>query len=195
MINNIMCVTSGLITMFSILAGRSRTPAPELPHTGGHLSTLDGLSIDHFLPSRSDVNRVKETLVDIISRTLTEYVTGLVPLAKVVPKHTLHQYSSEMATKSEVYTLDVLMKNEAKHDDMIDIMRTLQGYLGEGYSEDRRVVCGGDQLTCERQVGAQRLCSCANSSVECLQLFEPVSEDWHCLVSLLRVSNKLIAGI
>ena len=175
-----------MVHMFSLLAGRSRTPAPELSHSGGGgLLTLDRLSTECFLPSSSDVSSVKNNLVDIISRTLTHYITGLVPFAKVVPKHILHQYSREMAQKSEVYTLDVLMKNEAKHADMIDIMRILQGYLGRGYSDEKRVVCGGDQLTCERQ---ERLTRCADSVAECIELLEPVSEDWHCLVSLLRVS-------
>lgn len=177
-----------LVHMFSLLAGRSRTPAPHLLHSGGSLSVLSGLLIDDFLPSNSDVNAVKENLVHIISRVLTRYITGLSPLAKVTPKHILHKYSREMAQKSEVYTLDVMMKNEAKHADMIAIMRKLQEFLGKDYSEERRVVCGGDQLTCERQVGSQRLSRCADSMAERLELLEPVSEDWHCLVSLLRVS-------
>lgn len=176
-----------LVHMFSILAGCSRTPAPDLPHNCSSLSVLDELSSSHFLPSEGDVSAVKCNLVFIVSRILTKYITGLSSLAKFVPKHILHQYSREMSQKSQVCTLDVLMKNEAKHADMIDIMRTLQGYLGEDYNEDRRVVSGGDLMTCERQVGAQRLTRCANSRSERLELLEPVAEDWHCLVSLLRV--------
>ena len=178
-----------LIHMFSLVVGRSRTPAPELLHSGGDLSALDRLSSSFVLPSKMDVNAVRDNLVSIVSRIITSYITGLAPLAKFVPKHILHQYSREMSMKSEVFTLDILMKNEAKHDDMIDIMRTLQDYLGKDYNEERRVLCGGDQLTCERQVGAQRLTRCADSLTECLQLLEPVSEDWHCLVSFLRVSS------
>lgn len=178
-----------LLHMVSLIAGRSRTPAPELSHTGGSdLSILDRLSHLDFLPSSIDVSSVKKNLVEIVSRTLTKYVPGLVPLAKFVPNHILHRYSTQMAEKSEVYLLDVMMKNESKHADMIDIMRTLQGYLGEGYSDERRVASGGDQLTCERQVGAQRLTRCANTLAERLELLEPVSEDWHCFVSILRVS-------
>ena len=48
------------------------------------------------------------------------------------------------------------MKNESKSKDMVDIMTTLQDYLGEDYPDDRPVLSGGDQMTCERQVGAQR---------------------------------------
>ena len=39
---------------------------------------------------------------------------------------------------------------------MIDIMKCMQGYLGDNYPDERKVLSGGDQLMCERQVGAQR---------------------------------------
>ena len=42
---------------------------------------------------------------------------------------------------------------------LVDIMRTIQGYLGEEYDGKRKAVSGGDQLTCERQMGVQRLTS------------------------------------
>ena len=70
-----------------------------------------------------------------------------------------------MSKKSEVFVLDVLMKNEAKYTDMIDIMSAMQGYLGEGYHDGRVVACGGDHLTVE---------------------------DWHALVCLLKVNPILI---
>ena len=144
--------------MFSLIVGRSRTPAPHLPHSGGSLSILD--EPQDFFPSSSDISAVKENLIHIISRLLTTYITGLSHIGKVTPKHILHEYSREMAQKSEVYVLDVMMKNEAKHSDMIDIMRELQGYLGGEYDGERRVACGGDQLTCERQVGSQVVGMC-----------------------------------
>ena len=52
-----------------------------------------------------------------------------------------------------------------------------------------RVLCGGDQLMCERQVGAHRLTRCADTVAECLEILEPVLEDWHA--SFLRVSNDI----
>ena len=57
---------------------------------------------------------------------------------------------------SEVVVLDVLMKNEACGPEMIDIMQSLQGYLGNDYSLEEKVLSGGDQLTCERQESSQR---------------------------------------
>ena len=52
-----------------------------------------------------------------------------------------------MTTKSEVVVLDVLHKNEAKHSDMLQIMKAQQSYLGPEFKST--VFSGGDQLTCE----------------------------------------------
>ena len=72
---------------------------------------------------------------------------------------------------------------------MIDIMHCMQNYLGDDYPSERRVLSGGDQLTCERQVGAQRHTMDGDTVRDRLGLLEPVTEDWHCLVCLLSVRN------
>ena len=79
---------------------------------------------------------MKDNLAVLVGCILTEYFPALVPVSKVVPKHILHQYSAEMSKKSDVVVLDVLMKNEAKNKDMLDIMKTLQDYLGENYPDN-----------------------------------------------------------
>ena len=177
-----------MMHMFSMIVGRSRTPAPELPFTG-QIAQLNGAPPAHFRPCALDVAAVKENLVILVSRTLTEYIPSLAAFSKVVPRHILHRYSIEMSKKSEVAVLDVLMKNEAKHKDMLDIMSTFQGYLGESYPDDRPVLSGGDQLTCERQVGAQRHMMCGNTVRERLEHLRPVVEDWHCLVAFIGVRS------
>lgn len=93
-----------------------------------------------------------------------------------------------MSKKSEVVVMDVLMKDETKHSDMISIMDTFQNYLGSSYDEHRKVLSGGELLTCERQQGSQKHIMCGNTPRECLQILEPVTEDWHCLVTFLEVS-------
>ena len=50
----------------------------------------------------------------IVNRTLTRYISGLVPFAKIVPQHIMHQYSKDMSKKSAVFALDVIMKNERR---------------------------------------------------------------------------------
>ena len=69
------------------------------------------------------------------------------------------------------------MKNEACHSDMIDIMQTMQGYLGKDYPTDNRVAADGDQLTCERQTGSQRHMVDGNTPEERLRVLDPQTED------------------
>ena len=82
-----------------------------------------------------------------------------------------------MSEKSDVVVLDVLMKDETKHSDMISIMETMQNYLGKDYDKKRRVLSGGDLLTCERQQGSQKHMMCGNTPRERLEILEPVAED------------------
>ena len=72
-----------MLHMFSILAGRSRTPAPELPHTGGTLSVLDSLPATDFLPTRSDVVSIKRNLAD--KQEILDEVKFCCPLNKHAP--------------------------------------------------------------------------------------------------------------
>ena len=94
--------------------------------------------------------------------------------------HIPHQYYEEMCEKSETLFLDVLLKQETKHEDMIYIMKEQQKYLGEKFCG--KVLSGGDQLTCERQCSSQRQVICGNTTAEGLRLLEPKSEDWHALM-------------
>ena len=137
------------------------------------------------MPLQEDADKIKGNLVTIVSRVLKQYISGLIPLRNSILKHIRHIYTTEMSRKSEVVVLDVFMKNENKHADMIAIMSALQGHLGSNYNEERKVLSGGDLLTFE---GEQKHMMCGNTLRERLQILEPVVEDWHCLVSLLGVS-------
>ena len=112
--------------------------------------------------------------------------------AKAVPQHIQHQYSAEMGRKSEVIVLDMLMKNEACHGDMIEIMHCMQNYLRSEYPSEKKVLSGGDQLTYEWQVGAQRHTMDGDTVIERLGLLDPVTEDWHCMVCLLSVRTCML---
>ena len=182
-----------LLHMYSILAGRSRVDASELSHTGC-VAPLSQLPADTFLPTSEDFAAVQSNLIVIVSRIITHYIDGLSVLSKSVPQHIQHKYSAEMGKKSEVIVLDVLMKNESSRSDMIDIMKCMQDYLGKEYPSERRVPSGGDQLTCERQVGAQRHTMDGDTIQDRLGILEPVTEDWHCLVCFLSVSLHAITA-
>ena len=180
-----------MMHMFSMLVGRSRTPAPA-SSCWSRKWVQPRTSAARLLPpfeSRHRPSKVQP--VTLVSRVLVQYLPSLAPFAKLVPKHIQHQYSQQMSQRSDVFVLDILMKNEAKHQDMLDIMEAYQKYLEESGCVDR-VLSGGDQLTCERQVGSQRQTMCGLTQRERLNVLEPVVEDWHCLVAFLGVSCCLL---
>ena len=125
-------------------------------------------------------------LTVLAGRIICAYIKCLNHIVGVVPPHIPHKYSDSMSEKSDTYFLDVLTKNEAKHADMVEIMKTMQEYLGEEFPQDKKVLSGGDQLTCERQACAQRHLMDDDTPRDRLQLVEPVLEDWHALMCFLK---------
>ena len=113
---------------------------------------LPQLPAHSFFPTSQNIVAVQRNLVVLDSRIITEYINGLSVFSKAVPQHIQHRYSKGMGTKLEVIVLDVLMMNEASRSDMIDIKHCMQNYLGDDYPSERRVLSGGEQLTCERKL-------------------------------------------
>ena len=107
-----------------------------------------------------------------------------VHIAELVPKHIYHEYSDQMCQKSEVVVVDVLHKNEAKHDDMIELLKAMQKYKGQQIGT---VLSGDDQLTCERQRCSKFHVMDGNSPEDRLDQIESVIEDWHALMCVLKV--------
>ena len=180
-----------MMHMFSVLAVRSRVSSSGL----SKLSRIDDLNLlqpSFFMPSKVDIAHIQRNLVILVSRILCKYIKALAPLSNIPPEHILHKYSKQMAQKSEAHVIDVLMKNEAKGADMLDIMESLQSYLkvGAEFPESLKVLSGGDQLTCERETGAQRHVMDGDTPHDRLQLLEPQCEDWHTLMCFLGVSDK-----
>ena len=178
-----------MIHMYSILAGRSRTQTPTLSRRGV-VGSLTSTPPSFFLPSIEDVKSVKKNLVTLVSRVLTQYISGLSCLSKAVQKHILHKFSKEMSERSEVVVLDVLMKNENCSREKVELMQIMIGYLGKNYNPDDKVASGGDHLTCERQLGAQRHMMDGDTPEERLDILEPQCEDWHSMVCMLGVSTQ-----
>ena len=105
--------------------------------------------------------------------------------------------------------LGILLKSELSYADMISILEELQKYvpvvsstfqtsvLVESEVEEctvtddklHRLIFEGDQLTAARAKGAQRIRSNSERPLDKLEGFEPVCEDWHAKVVLLRVCS------
>ena len=179
-----------MIHMYSLLAVQSRVLSP-VPEATVSVPGFASLPPSAFLPTPQDITAIHDNLMVLVSRVLCKHMKPLSFLSKVLPAHISHRYSSEMAKKSVVVVLDLLQKNETKNTDMLDIMQTMQGYLGEEFCRGHRVLSGGDQLTCERQVNCKRHLMDGDTPWDRMDALEPVTEDWHALLSLFNVSEQL----
>ena len=141
-----------MIHMYSILAGHSRLPETQLSKSGS-VRPLADVSNASFLPTNDEIAAVRRNVRVIVCRILTEYFEQLTLFANAVPKIVPHIYMEEMFRKSDVAIMDVLMKNEAKSGDMLDIMSALT-YLPSNFGDV--VASGGEQLTCQRQRASRR---------------------------------------
>ena len=158
--------------MYILMALRSRVTTSS--DSAVVLPDLARLPTSVYLPSSSDVLQLKKNLVIMVSHILCENIKEISCVAKLVPQHIYHQYSSSVCRKSEVVVLDVLHKNEISNADMLSIMKTQQRYLEDHNST---VLSGGDQLTCERQRCAKTYVMDGDTQEDRLDLLEPVVED------------------
>ena len=102
--------------------------------------------------------------------------------------------------------LGILLKNENKYEDMIDILDHCHRYVpGKIYThhvtvpggesdisfEDKHlltILCGGDQLSAVRARGSKSIRQNSDTSEQRLDGLLPISEDWHGKVVFLEVS-------
>ena len=110
-----------LIHMYSILALHTRVLTSSLAMIGT-TGDLKSTKANSFLPTKDDVHKVKLNLTVLVSDILCTYIKCLQPLAKYAPLHIPHRCYSQMSEVSETCFLDVRLKNEACHSDMIEIM-------------------------------------------------------------------------
>ena len=136
-----------LMHMFSLIAVKDRVAPPSFSGSflGNRLSTPPTLA---SLITIDEVTAMKQNLTVLVSRVLCQYIKCLSHCSSSVAWHIEHIYSKEMASKSDVAVLDVLHLNEAQNSDLYEIMKITE-YLGPEYSDI--VLCGGDQMTTERQ--------------------------------------------
>ena len=145
--------------------------------------------LTEFLLSPAEVLVLEQHYSILLLRVLCSNISFLKPFRKFVPNHILHEYSVEMNQKSEERSLGLIFENENTTDGMATILESLHGYVPDGVA---KVVFGGDQLTCERATGVQRLRQTGRTKSERLDGFLPTAESWHAKMCLMTVSRMFI---
>jgi len=108
------------------------------------------------------------------------------------------QHADKLCAKSEVIALPVIMLDEMKQSDMIEIMEYYENLLTKVYGDNSdlsnlRVHIGGDQLTRDRESSAKRLRATANEACMRFEHLSPITcEFFHLLMKVLEYVFKIL---
>ena len=91
--------------------------------------------------------------------------------------------------------LGVLLRNENRTEDMIEILEEVHQYVPELDGGHRTVFIGGDQLTCERIRGAKNARLQSTTSKERLEGITEKVEDWHALQAYYQVGAYMHTAV
>ena len=83
--------------------------------------------------TEEEVQCTQERYKIFIARLLCECFPSFDFLKDVVPAHTICQYPEEMSSQSIVVPLPVLMKDEKKYADVVDVLDQLESWARELY--------------------------------------------------------------
>ncbi|XP_052268325.1 uncharacterized protein LOC127869710 [Dreissena polymorpha] len=141
------------------------------------------ICVDKFQP---DINMFIENIKILIARQLIEH-PDFKWMELVVPKHTDFLLKEIMSKKTTSFGLPVMLKNESKYEDCVQIMDGYEKYLQEWFTK----AVGGDQLTRVRLDGAKSLQLRAHTKEERFENPCPVVvEMFHRQMDFLHSSGR-----
>ncbi|CAC5418716.1 unnamed protein product [Mytilus coruscus] len=142
---------------------------------------------------------IQNALKVILSRVIVNYCESFNWMKPIIPKHIQHPLQEVMSQKSSIHWLPIMLKNEAKYADCVQIMASYEDHLSTWYRKAGRggdldnlqVPVGGDQLTRVRLQGAKSLRAGAFTAEDRLEHLTPiVVEMFHTLQDFLEKMYK-----
>ena len=84
--------------------------------------------------SGEELKEIRSRYKILIAQHLFTHCTSFQMFKQYMPQETKCHYADEMATKSEVITLPILMKDEKKYAEMVDVLDELENWTEKIYS-------------------------------------------------------------
>ena len=108
----------------------------KLGNTKPPFDDLNKLENTNYLLSKKCLEHMHKELVIIVGTVLVEFFDGLSCLKRVTNAHISHKYSKEMAQRSEIISLPVVLFNQAKYSGVCQYLDWLQEFLLSVYAPD-----------------------------------------------------------
>ncbi|XP_011675168.2 uncharacterized protein LOC105443560 [Strongylocentrotus purpuratus] len=183
------------LNMVKAYAAFDRVPSyllSDTPPTANDILQIDPLL---YLPNDSDEALLREEYTVIVSRILTQLMPCFQRFAEHVKNHIPHPYFKESKQKSKIVPLGVLMKDEAKIYDMVDILQSYHDLVPYQDGEPVTTVLYGDGVRCERARDALNSRRNATNSFDRLEGLHPTIQERHKRGLLLEDTYKLLYDV
>ncbi|CAG2227840.1 unnamed protein product [Mytilus edulis] len=124
----------------------------------------------------------------LVGRIMSE-IPAFKWMKNLLPAHIKHPFMRQMEKQSKVFPLPIMMKNESKHEDCVDIMDSYEDQMCSLFEKatgntdalsNYKVIIGGDQLTKVNLQEVRNLRTLAPTDRKKLVDLQPViCELWH----------------
>ena len=111
-----------------------RVPSKHLPDNGPQ-KNLANCNISKLVSlTKEEVNNIKERYKLLIAKILCQNFPAFKFLHDLIPEHLPNEYLKQMKTKSTVIPFPVLLKDEKKYADVVDVLDQLETWTHQIYS-------------------------------------------------------------
>ena len=135
----------------------NRVPDQNLPDVGPQLDLRNSNVHDIVAVSKEDKEEMRRWYRVIVANLLFRHFEAFKMFQQHVPQTTDCAYATEMSAKSEVLTMPVLMKDEKKYSDCVDILDQLETWTYNIYSAAG--LCSPDKESGENTIPTMRATS------------------------------------
>jgi hypothetical protein len=112
----------------------NRVPEKDLPDSGPQ-KNLHNCNVDDLVHvNDEDTKKIRARYRAIIAKLLFEHFPAFEMFKQYTPQVTECAYAKEMSTRSEVITMPVVMKDEKKYAECVDVLDQLEKWTHEIYS-------------------------------------------------------------
>jgi hypothetical protein len=105
-----------------------RIPSENLSNVSPQLK-ISSLHNTAFLLDSNEANKLRDDIKVLVGRVLLQKIPHLSFLKHVIPNHIAHPYKTEMSKKSIIVPLPMMMKDEKKYEDVVDILDGYEQHL------------------------------------------------------------------
>ncbi|KAL5497630.1 hypothetical protein EMCRGX_G014138 [Ephydatia muelleri] len=144
---------------------------------------FDNIDFGVFCPNLDDEAKLVLNFETLVTRMLVEHIPSIQHLFPHVTHHIQHKHSRNMSQKSTVTTSTQSYDTCAEDGGTRTVDVTTNHFS--------HILLGGDQLTVARVRGSQGALLNSDSSIERVEGFVPVIEDWHTKICYMKLLPPL----